>query len=93
LLALGEGHAQVPLDKAKTEYEKKAAEQLAKYELKELKASILLNKSFFTESEIEHYRRLPRNANKQIEVLTTADEWESLYERLSRQCPAGPLDA
>jgi hypothetical protein len=42
LLGLGQGHAQVPLDKAKTEYEKKAAEQLAKYELKELKASILI---------------------------------------------------
>jgi hypothetical protein len=83
LLGFGNGHAQSPKEeKDKAEYEQKAAEQLAKYELRDLKTSLLLNKSFFTEDEVEYYRHLPRNAKKQIEVPTDADQWQGLYERL-----------
>lgn len=82
-LGIGTTWAQKPTDdKAKAEYEQKAAEELAKYELKDLKTSLLLNKAFISDDDIEYYRQLPRNALKQIEVPTNAYQWQSLYEKL-----------
>lgn len=72
VLAFGYGYAQTPQEKAKVEYEKKVTEQLVRYELKDLKTTLLLNKGIFTEDEVEFYRHLPRNARKQIEVPTSA---------------------
>jgi hypothetical protein len=72
LLGLGDGYAQVPQQERRSadprrqdpnskrvDRTKRGNEQLAKYELRDLRNSLLLNKSFFTESEIEHYRHLP----------------------------------
>lgn len=73
------GYGQL-LDKA--EVDKKLAEKLAEYDLDGIKTSLFLNKSVFTTDEIELYRKLPRNKQGQIVTGTSADEWQSLYQRL-----------
>lgn len=77
-------YAQKPGSEAamKAEYEQKVAEQLAKYELKGIRTSILLNKGVFTTDEVGYYRHLPRNNKGQIVRPTSAEEWQNLYERL-----------
>lgn len=82
-------YAQKPGSEAvmKAEYEQKVAEQLARYELKGIRTSLLLNKGVFTTDEVEYYRHLPRNNKGQIVIPTSAYEWQSLYERSARLTP------
>lgn len=82
-VSITDDYAQIGTDeKQKAEYEKKAAEELSKYDLRGLKTTILLNKGIFAQPEVDLYRHPPRNSAKQIVIPTTAYEWQSLYERL-----------
>ncbi|MEO6285322.1 MAG: T9SS type A sorting domain-containing protein [Dyadobacter sp.] len=64
-----------------TTYRKKVVTELSKLDLAGIKNGVFLNLSIFSSAELDNFRNLKPN---QKQTSSNAENWENLYERLSR---------
>lgn len=67
----------------KDNYQKQVDDYISTLDVSDIKNNILINKSVFTTAELDYYRKPTRNSKGQIIADFKAQDWRSLYERLT----------